>query len=242
MKSLRLLLLQAREADDPMADHEHECFVDRTGLAPAQIITHDLLSGPPTMAEVRRYDALLMGGSGDFLISKGDQPRFEPMLDLLREVVAARHPTFAACYGFQAIVHALGGEVVHDPENVEVGTYTLELTDEAAGDEIFGSLPRRFVAQQGHKDRAERLPEGIVHLASSERAPFQALRVPGAPVWAVQFHPELDRDGNRTRYRHYLENYSPELTEEQLEAELERFDHSPEASELLGRFLRVVFD
>ncbi len=241
MKSLRLLLLQAREAHDPMRAHEHECFVDRTGLAPAQIVPHDLLEGPPTMAEIRRYDGLLMGGSGEFLVSKGNQPRFEPMLDTLREVVAAKHPTFASCYGFQAMVHALGGEVIHDPDNVEVGTFELELTDEAMEDELFGSLPRRFVAQQGHKDRAARLPEGFVHLASSPRAPFQALRVRGAPVWASQFHPELSRDDNRRRYRHYLENYSPELTPEEVDAAMERFTHSPEASALLGRFLRVVF-
>lgn len=242
MKSLRLLLLQARETHDPMRGHEHTCFVDRTGLAPAQIIPHDLLSGPPSMAEIRRYDGLLMGGSGDFLVSKGNQPNFEPMLDTLREVIEAKHPTFASCYGFQAMVHALGGEVIHDPENVEVGTFELELTEAATEDELFRHLPRRFVAQQGHKDRAARLPEGFVHLASSERAPFQALRVPGAPVWAAQFHPELDRDGNRMRYRHYLEHYSPELTPEEVDAAMERFGHSPETSELLGRFLRVVFE
>ncbi|MCB9595301.1 MAG: type 1 glutamine amidotransferase [Sandaracinaceae bacterium] len=241
MKSLRLLLLQAREAHDPMRGHEHECFVDRTGLAPAQITTHDLLAGPPTLDEVRKFDGLLMGGSGEFLVSKGNQPNFEPMMELLREVVAAKHPTFAACYGFQAMVQALGGEVIHDPDNVEVGTFELELTEAATSDELFRHLPRRFVAQQGHKDRAARLPEGFVNLASSERAPFQALRVPEAPVWAVQFHPELTRDGNRLRYRHYLENYSPELTPEQVDAAMERFGHSPEASELLGRFLRIVY-
>lgn len=241
MKSLRLLLLQAREPDDPMREHEHACFVDRTGLAPAQIVPHDLLAGAPRMAEVRRYDAVLMGGSGDFLVSKGDQPNFEPLLELLRELVAARQPTFASCYGFQAMVHALGGEVIHDPENQEVGSFELALTDEAAHDELFGALPRRFLAQQGHKDRAARLPAGIVHLASSARAPFQALRVPGAPVWASQFHPELDGDGSRTRYRRYLANYSPELTEAEVAAAMARFEDSPEASALLGRFLRVVF-
>ncbi len=241
MKSLRLLLLQARESGDPMRDHEHECFVTRTGLGPTQIVPHDLLAGPPTIEDVRRYDGLLMGGSGEFLVSKGNQPQFEPLLDMLREVVANGHPTFAACYGFQAMVHALGGEVVHDPENVEVGTFELELTDAAIEDELFRYLPRRFVAQQGHKDRAERLPEGLVHLASSERAPYQALRVPEVPVWAVQFHPELDRDGNRMRYRHYLENYAPSLTQAEFDEAMDQFDHSPEASELLGRFLSLVF-
>ena len=28
----RILLLQARDADDPMALHEHRCFAEQTGL------------------------------------------------------------------------------------------------------------------------------------------------------------------------------------------------------------------
>jgi hypothetical protein len=28
----KILLLQARRADDPMAGHEHDCFFDRSGL------------------------------------------------------------------------------------------------------------------------------------------------------------------------------------------------------------------
>ena len=241
MKSLTVLLLQAREPDDPMREHEHACFVARTGLDSAQITTHDLLSGAPSLSTVRRYDALLMGGSGDFLISQKNQPAFEPMMDLLREVTEVQHPTFAACYGFQAIVQALGGQVIYDPDNVEVGTFELELSDAAANDPLFGTLPSCFAAQQGHKDRAQRLPPQLVHLASSERAPFQAVRVEGAPMWAVQFHPELDRDANRARYRHYLEHYAPGLSEAELAEALAGFAPSPAASALLRRFFEVVF-
>lgn len=224
-----------------MRDHEHACFVTHTGLEPARIVTWNLLDATPTMRELLRYDAVLMGGSGDYLVSKGNQPRFEPFLDLLREIVQRRHPTFAACYGFQSMVHAMGGEIIYDPDNTEVGTYEIVLSEAAAADPIFSTLPARFLAQQGHKDRAQRLPEGFVNLASSEACALQALRYEDAPIWAVQFHPELDRDGNRARYKYYLKSYSPDLTPAEVDVELERFVHSPEASRLLPAFLEVVF-
>ena len=225
-----------------MRQHEHACFVARTGLEPTQIVPLSVLERTPALGEVVGYDALLMGGSGAYLVSKANQPRFEPFLDLLRDVVGRRHPIFAACYGFQSMVHAMGGSVIHDPDHTEVGTFEITLTEAGACDPIFSALPARFLAQQGHKDRAERLPEGLVNLASSDNCALQAFRLDDAPVWAVQFHPELDRDGNRMRYRHYLESYSPGLSEEELQRELESFVHSPEASRLLPRFLDVVFD
>lgn len=224
-----------------MRDHERECFVSGMGVRHDQLVTHDLLEGAPRFEEVKRYDAVLMGGAGAFLVSQKNQPNIEPFLDLLRTIVDRGHPTFATCYGYQAMVQALGGEVIHDPERAEIGTFAITLTDEGATDELLGGMPHTFMAQQGHKDRATQLPANLVNLASSERCPFQALRVKDKPVWAVQFHPELTRDGNRSRYRHYLEHYSPELTEEQILVALERFDHSPESSQLLGRFLSLVF-
>ena len=59
----------------------------------------------------------------------------------------------------------------------------------------------------GHFDRAVELPQGIPNLASSQRCGFQALRVPGAPIWATQFHPELDEQGNRDRCVAYIKEF-----------------------------------
>ena len=77
----------------------------------------------------------------------------------------------------ERLVRALDGEVIHDPDNTEVGTYELTLTAEGRADELFGGLPDRFLAQMGHKERAFRYPAGIPNLASSERSPLQALPV-----------------------------------------------------------------
>ncbi len=240
MKRPKILLLQARDADDPMADHERLCFVRQAGLQPEQIDIHDLVQGPPRDAVVARYDALFVGGAGDYYVSKRNLPRFDEVIAFFADLTETGRPMFASCFGFHCLVHALGGEIINDNPNTEVGTYPLTLTDAGAADELFRILPRVFNAQEGHKDRADRLPPGVDNLASSERSPLQAFRIPGQPIWATQFHPELDQEANLHRFHHYLRGYSAVLSEEDRRTALSRFQESPETSRLLPAFLRLV--
>ncbi|MDF1562428.1 MAG: type 1 glutamine amidotransferase [Deltaproteobacteria bacterium] len=239
--SLKILLLQARRADDPMREQEVGCFVAQSGIPREGYTPWNLTEGPPTLAEVRRHDAVMVGGSGDFYVSKRDLPHFEPLLELLREIVQARHPTFASCFGYQCLVEALGGKIIHDPDNLEVGTFECTLTEAGRADPLLSTLPGRFQAQMGHKDRAQVGPPGTANLASSERSPNQAFRIPDAPIWATQFHPELSGDANLARYKHYLNGYAGHLTQSEVQATFERFRPSPEASHLLKDFVDLVF-
>ena len=239
--ALRILLLQARDEDDPMREEEVLSFAEKSGLTPEQFDQHDLLSGPPELSRVLDYDAMMVGGSGDYYVSKRNLPAFDEQLETLAEVVAAGHPTFASCFGFQLLTVALGGEIVHDPDSTEVGTYELVLTPAGERDELLGRLPPRFMAQLGRKDRAARLPEGLPNLAASERNSHQAFRIPHQPVWATQFHPELDAKTNKDRFMRYLDGYAMHMTPEEKRAALERYHESPETAGLLPAFLRLVF-
>ncbi len=239
--ALRLLLLQARDENDPMKEEEVLSFAEKSGLTPEQFDQHDLLTGPPELPRVLGHDAMMVGGSGDYYVSKRNLPAFDGLLEVLAEVVAAGHPTFASCFGYQLLTVALGGEIVHDPSSTEVGTHEVQLTAAGEKDELLGSLPPRFMAQLGRKDRAARLPEGVSNLASSRRNPHQAFRVPGQPVWATQFHPELDARTNRDRFMRYLDGYSRHMTPQERREALECFHESPETAALLPAFLRLVF-
>jgi GMP synthase (glutamine-hydrolysing) len=146
-------------------------------------------------------------------------------------------PTFASCFGFQGLVLALGGQIIHDDDNAEVGSFDLKPTKAAATDPIFKSLPAQFVAQQGHKDRASTLPSGVVNLASSARCPFQAIRVADSPVYATQFHPELTDVGNQKRFSRYFDMYSKAFGHSQAQSMLDAFRPSPEANTLLRDFV-----
>lgn len=223
-----------------MKDEERKSFAAKAGLDAERIVPQDILGGPPSLKQVRSHDALMVGGSGDYYVSKRNLPYFDATLDFLREVIDVAHPMFASCFGYQLIVEALGGEIVHDPEHLEVGTYDLTLTDAAIEDELFSYLPRTFRAQLGRKDRAERLPPGTVNLATSAFCPAYALRIPGKPIWATQFHPELDREENQARFIYYLEGYGSFMTPAERQETLDRFGESPEANELIPRFLKLV--
>ncbi len=239
--TLSILLLQARQADDAARDEERASFAAMTGLALDQVVPLDLLTETPTLAQIRQHDALMVGGSGAYYVTKGNLPGFQGVLSVLRQVVEVGHPTFASCFGFQLLVEALGGRVVYDAPNMEVGTYALRLTNAGRQDELFGYLPPSFRAQLGHKDRADSLPAGTLNLATSDNAGLQALRVPGKPIWATQFHPELTREENLKRFNRYLDGYASLMSQAEIEETLARFDDSPEANELLVRFLRVAF-
>lgn len=236
----KILLLQARHADDPARTEEVRSFARAAGLPVESFVAHDLLESPPTVAEIRRHDALMVGGSGEFYVSKRDLPHQDRLLDVLREAVETGPPTFASCFGFHLFVEALGGELIHDVENIQTGTYELSLTEEGREDELFGYLPDRFPAQLGRKDRAAELPPGVVHLASSELAPYQAFRIPGKAFWTTQFHPELDAETNKSRFLRYIDGYGAHMTPEEIEVALDRYQPSREADELLKRFLKLV--
>jgi len=239
--TIKILLLQARYQDDLARQEERQSFADRAGIDIEQIIPHDLLESPPTLAKIRQYDALMVGGSGAFSVSQYNLPGQPAVLDVLAEVVEKGHPTFASCFGFHLLVSALGGEVIYDPDNMEVGTYELALSGDGLLDELFSTLSTTFLAQQGHKDRAKVLPASVINLASSANAPYQALRIPGKPIWATQFHPELTGEDNLLRFHRYTAEYAAIYGPEELKAVLDRFTASPETDDLIARFLKTVF-
>jgi GMP synthase (glutamine-hydrolysing) len=229
---MKIMVLQARHADDPMLGHERECFLAATGLGRESFQWRNVVDGVPVLEEVRSSGALLVGGSGHFSVADPSADFFDPLAELLRGIVETGHPTFGSCFGYQLLVAALGGRVEHDNDRGEVGAFGLELTDDGRADPLFSSLPDRFVGQMGHLDRAVETPPLTRNLVRSELCPYQALRVDGAPIWATQFHPELDRAANLHRYRAYIDRYDPTGSEDDF-----RSLESPETSKLLPLFL-----
>ncbi len=237
LPNVRFLLFQARRAGDPMAAHERACFASTLKVELEQVAVWDLLSGSPGDDVLAEVDALLVGGSGDFSVLDSE-PFIGEFIDFLGEAcVERRRPTFASCFGFQALVVAGGGTVIRDPDNQEVGTFELQVTDAGRHDPLVGPLAPTFAAQLGHKDRADRLPSGMVNLARSARTPVQALRVEGAPVVATQFHPELSRDANELRYRRYWGEYGKGDPAD--DPVMQSFRESPAASHLLQRWVEL---
>ncbi len=219
-----------------MAVHEHECFVQTLGVEREAITCHNLLGGAPDARTLEETDLILIGGSGDFSVTDS-KPFIHQFIDFLADVCVARSfPTFGSCFGFQGLVVAGGGTVVTDPARAEVGTFDIFVTDEGRSDPLLAPLAPHFKAQLGHKDRAERLPTGMTHLAYSERVPYQCIRIDGADVFATQFHPELSRQANTKRYLRYQAGYDKGGQQE--DSVLASMSDSPGATSLLLNWVR----
>jgi GMP synthase (glutamine-hydrolysing) len=239
---LRYLLLQLRNPDDPMREQEVGCFVRALRCPPEHLSVFDLLGGRPSPRDLARHDIVLLGGSGEYSVVNGG-PWLASALEAMRELHVMNKPTFASCWGFQAMAAALGGEVVTDAGRAEVGTHELFLTDAGRRDAVFGPLADAgpvFLGQMGHKDVVVRLPESAELLASSHRVQNQAFGFPGKHIYCTQFHPELDRESLLERLRRY-----PSYVQEIAGMPYERFteDHcreTPHTEGLLIRFARLV--
>ena len=237
--SLRFLLMQVRNADDPMIEQEVAAFSRVLDCDPAQISIHDLLQGGPPPNVLHAADVVLLGGSGHYSAAS-EGLWLERILDTLREIHSQSKPTFASCWGFQAMARAMGGSVIHDIDRAELGTHHLTLTPAAQDDPVFHPLGESFLAQMGHVDRVETLPDDAELLASTEVVENQAFRFVGKPIYCTQFHPELNVDNLIGRVRTYPE-YAMRILGMTPDQFANACRETPEAAKLIQRFVQVTF-
>lgn len=174
-----------------------------------------LLTGTPSNVEPARYGDPA-AGEGPF-----DPDRDRMMIDLVEAVIAARRPLFGICRGFQEINVALGGTLRRDtsaseqllhhhaPDDVPFEAlfdhyHRVDLVEGGllAGAYETPSLEVNSVHYQGIGTLADglqveaRAPDGLVEAYSA--------RPNGAPLLAVQWHPEWatdDSDQSQTYFR-----------------------------------------
>lgn len=240
MSRVRFLLLQLRNAVDPMRRQEVETFAHTLGCDADQIAVDDLLAGWPGREALQSADVILLGGSGEYSATSHDA-WIEPILNGLRELAESQKPTFASCWGFQAFARALGGRCIHDPAHAELGNVPLWLTDAGRVDPLFCQLPESFSGQAGHEDHVVELPPAAVLLASTDRVRNQAFRLRDKPIYCTQFHPELTRERLLERVRAY-----PQYVEKIAGVPYEQFEQTshetPAANSLLRRFVEMVLE
>ena len=143
-------------------------------------------------------------------------------------------PVFASCYGFQLAVLALGGKITNELRCHETGTVPLSLTNDAATDPVFKSMPDQFMVVSVHQQSAEVLPGGCTLLAQTSKC-IHAFRVTDKPIWAFQFHPEVDRQTLVERLTRYKKRYTANAAA--LQEILDNASETPESNSLLRRFI-----
>jgi len=99
-------------------------------------------------------------------------------------------PVLGICYGEQAMVAQLGGEVESASER-EFGRAEIEITKPSP---LFNGIAKKGASERvwmSHGDRVIALPPGFKSIAKSENAPFAAIADEERRLYGVQFHPEV---------------------------------------------------
>ena len=138
----------------------------------------------PCTASLDEIQALMPKGlilsGGPSSVYDADAPAADPrMLEM-------GMPVLGICYGFQFIVHHLGGRVEPAPAR-EYGHAEVEVIAETP---LFRGLPRTLEVWMSHGDQAKTLPAGFTLTAKTQNA-LAGIANEERRMWAVQFHPEV---------------------------------------------------
>ena len=144
----------------------------------SEVVPHTM-----SVAEMLAKDpaAVVLSGGPSSVYAEG-----APALDAA--LLTAGVPVFGMCYGFQAMVQALGGTVAHTGLG-EYGSTRATVSD------LSSTLFNGQVAEQSvwmsHGDSVTEAPAGMKVTASSPGAPVAAFEDDERRLYGVQWHPEV---------------------------------------------------
>jgi GMP synthase-like glutamine amidotransferase len=133
---------------------------------------------------------IIMGGSMNVNDEK-DYPWLAEEKKFIRLAIESGKTVLGICLGSQLVSAALGAKVYKNKEK-EIGWFNIELTHYAQNEDLFSEMGSRLKVFHWHGDTFD-LPEGAIHLASSEACKNQAY-VYKDKVLALQFHLEPTRE------------------------------------------------
>lgn len=136
-------------------------------------------------------DAVVLSGSTAGVYERDERPWVPEQEELVRELRDRAVPTLGVCFGHQIANAALGGTV--ERIGLTTGLVEADLDDVALFDGVDPVVP------VVHGDAVTKHGTGMEPIASAEHASIFGTRHRDAPLWTVQFHPEIT-----SRIRHRL--------------------------------------
>jgi anthranilate/para-aminobenzoate synthase component II len=151
----------------------------------------DLLSKYPTTIEFVRaedidlqktdeYDIIILSGGTQFAIDR-NLDSFQKEFELIR---TREKPLLGVCLGFEAMIVALGGELLYRTDRVS----GIEHNKVVFKHPIFGNM-ESFNSQVAHKYYCATVPENCKTLAISDHG-IEVFCHNSKPLFGFQFHPE----------------------------------------------------
>ena len=133
-------------------------------------------------ARIKPRGIILSGGPASVTDENG--PRIP------EEILHSGLPMLGICYGQQALMHQLGGEVLQGDAG-EFGRAFIDIADSCV---LFDGLWAEGESHQvwmSHGDKVTRLAPGFRPVAASPGAPFAVIADDARRIYAMQFHPEV---------------------------------------------------
>ena len=237
-KNLKILLLQIRDNRNVRIE-EHQSFANFSKIELHQIEVLNVFDTPSFKPnQIDNYDALYVGGASEANVLEPDKyPFVKNCIELLRYAAEISKPTFASCFGFQLAVLAFGGIILNKDKDYEMGTVKISLTDKAKSDLVYQGIKDRFPAVSVHRQHASEIPEPLETLAYTGQC-IHSFKYRNKPLWAFQFHPEVDRETLVKRLTIFSRQYTDNT--EHLKEILDSAVETPESNILLGNFVERV--
>lgn len=169
--------------------------------------------------DLTRFSHLILSGSEESIVN--DRDWVETEMELVREALQLKLPTLGICYGHQLIARALlGPSGVCHSQTPEFGWIKVSQTVSRQAQapnvalktgeppsSILSNLPASFHIYNAHFDEVCDLDDRFQVLASSKGCAVQAFQVKGAPIWGLQFHPEIGLEMGIKYLRTFPERY-----------------------------------
>lgn len=165
--------------NEPDPESEYHCDALASWFPEATEI--DFVAGE--RVPIEDADGVVLTGSTAGVYEADDRPWIAEEEALVRELVERGIPTLGVCFGHQVVNSALGGVVE------EVGTTAALVEAELDDDPVFEGVSPVVVSLHG--DAVTELGEGLEVIASADHATVFGTRHRSAPLWTVQFHPEI---------------------------------------------------
>ena len=165
-------------------DPEHTYHCDALASWFPEATTVDFAHGERVPLD--RAAGVVLTGSTAGVYEADDRPWIADQAALVRALVERSIPTLGVCFGHQVVNAALGGTV--EP----IGTTAALVEADLGTDPLFEGVSPVVVSLHG--DAVTEVGEGLSAVASADHAPVFGTRHRSAPVWTVQFHPEIGAD------------------------------------------------
>lgn len=176
---------------------QHVPFEDLGSMEPhLKARGHELSCTPLYKSEIEHavddLDWLIVMGGPMSVHDERVYPWLRDEKAFIREVIALGKPVLGVCLGAQLLAEVLGAHVAANPVR-EIGWFPIRRMAEPDSSPIAAALPDEALAFHWHGDTFE-LPEGALHLASSEACGNQGF-VWQQQVVGLQCHLETTQSG-----------------------------------------------